>query len=142
MLLALDIGNTNVVGGVFKPGLKDGRGVLARTWRFSTDLSKTPDEYKALLNTLFQQSGIHPKAIQGLIIASVVPPLTQVLQGAASELCGRRAMLVGTHLDLGLKVLTQIPEEVGVDRLANVLTKDQISQAQKLAEDRKGGGHE
>ena len=121
MLFALDIGNTNIVCGVFWPGTKAGRGLLEKTWRLASDRAKTVDEYQALIATLFQQAGIAPEKIAGVVIASVVPPLTPVLEEASCALTRCHPLLVTAELDLGIKVRVKNPGEVGVDRLANAV---------------------
>jgi type III pantothenate kinase len=122
VLFALDIGNTNVVAGVFRPLPKAGRGTLAKTWRFTSDRAKTGDEYLAQIKTLFDQAGLKPAKVRGVVIASVVPPLTPVFEQVAHELFSCKPLVVSSKLDLGLKVLTDNPSEVGVDRLANAVS--------------------
>ena len=115
MLLVLDIGNSNIVAGVFS-GSK-----LAHSWRFATNTRKTSDEYAVLLDDFFKQAGLKRGAITDAILASVVPPLDPVIQDALRRLFKLRAMVVGPGLDLGLTVAMRNPDEVGADRLVNAV---------------------
>jgi type III pantothenate kinase len=115
MLLVVDIGNSNVVAGVYR-GSK-----LRMSWRFASNARKTADEYSVLLGDFFKQSGLKPSDVKSAIIASVVPPLVPVFEDAVRRLFKAKAMVVGPHLDLGLSILTRNPEEVGADRLVNAV---------------------
>lgn len=115
MLLVLDIGNSNIVAGVFA-GPK-----LVHSWRFATNVRKTSDEYAVLLEDFFKQAGLKRGAIKAAILASVVPPLDPVVQDALQLLFKLRAMVVGPGLDLGLTVGLRNPDEVGADRLVNAV---------------------
>lgn len=113
MLLAIDIGNTNIVMGVFDGGLKG-------HWRVSTDAGKTSDEYGLTLLGLLAASGIDKKSVHGAIIASVVPRLTPTIAAAVFEYLGLTCRVV-THQNCLMPVLTDNPEEVGADRLVNAV---------------------
>jgi type III pantothenate kinase len=115
MLLVLDIGNTNIVAGVYRGSR------LLHSWRIASDRLKTRDEYVALLTDLFAQAKLKPKTIKASILASVVPPLVLVLSDALKGLCGAAPMVVSPQLDLGLAIRTRVPEEVGADRLVNAV---------------------
>jgi type III pantothenate kinase len=115
MLLVVDIGNSNIVAGVFSGT------ALKHSWRFATGVRKTSDEYAILLQDFFKQAGVKPAAVDGAILASVVPPLDPVMQDAIARLCKRRALVVGPGMDLGLTVALRNPEEVGADRLVNAV---------------------
>ncbi len=122
MIFVLDIGNTNVVAGVYeREGAAPGRGRLRQAWRFASDRLKTTDEYLSLLRDFFRQAGLNPARVRGGILSSVVPPLTLVFEEACRRLFGRPALVVGPGLDLGLKGLTDNPSEVGADRLVNAV---------------------
>lgn len=114
MLLALDIGNTNIVAGVF-----EGEGLKAH-WRLSSDAGRTSDEYGLALLGLLVAAGIEKKDIHGAIIASVVPSLTGALTGAVFDYLGCTARVV-THQNCLIPVLTDDPAEVGADRLVNAV---------------------
>ncbi|HXB98332.1 MAG TPA: type III pantothenate kinase [bacterium] len=115
MLLVLDIGNSNVVAGVYHGP------VLRRSWRFASTTQKTSDEYGALLEDFFKQSGLKPSQVDAAILASVVPPLVAVFEEAIRRLFKLAPMVVGPHLDLGIGIRTRQPEEVGADRLVNAV---------------------
>ncbi len=111
MLLAVDIGNTTIAFGVF-----DGK-TLVKEWRARSEREKTADEYGILLLDLLRLSGLEPAAVDGLIISSVVPPLTPVFQELSQRLFGRRALVVGPGLKTGMPILYENPGEVGADRV-------------------------
>lgn len=115
MLLVVDVGNTNVVAGAYQ-----GRR-LRRSWRFASDPLKTADEHAVLLQDFFKQAGLRPAQVKAAVMASVVPPLVPVFEDALRRLFGVEAMVVGPHLDLGLRVRVRQPEEVGADRLVNAV---------------------
>lgn len=115
MLLVIDIGNSNVVAGVYR-GAR-----LLRSWRFASSRSRTADEYSVLLEDFFGRGGLRPGAVDAAIVASVVPPLVAVFQEALRRLFRVEPMVVGTHLDLGLGIRVPQPEEVGADRLVNAV---------------------
>ena len=111
MLLAIDIGNTTIALGVF-----NGES-LVKEWRARSEREKTADEYGILLLDLLRLSGLEPSAIDGVIISSVVPPLTPAFQELSRRLFGRRALVVGPGLKTGLPILYENPGEVGADRV-------------------------
>ena len=115
MLLVLDIGNTNIVVGVFR------NAKLLHSWRLASNRLKTSDEYVALMTDLFDQAKLKPKTIKASIMASVVPPLVAVLSESLKDLCGTAPVVVGPRLNLGLDIRTRAPDEVGADRLVNAV---------------------
>lgn len=119
MLLVLDIGNTNVCAGVWKGRAKQAR--LLKSWRFASERDRTADEYVNLLAEFFSRDRVSPRSIQAACLASVVPPLVPVFQEAIARLCKVSALVVDHKLDLGIKVRTRNPEEVGADRLVNAV---------------------
>lgn len=114
MLLAIDIGNTNIAFGVFRHEALKGH------WRLSTDSRKTADEYGALLLSLMGHFGIARSDLKGAIMASVVPQLTPVFMEALSRYFSIEALVV-TNENCGIPVLTDNPAEVGADRLVNAV---------------------
>ena len=114
MLLAIDMGNTNIAFGVFR------HDALKGNWRLSTEGRKTADEYGALLLSLMGHSGITRHDLKGAIIASVVPQLTPVFKEALSRYFNIEALVV-TNENCGIPVLTDNPAEVGADRLVNAV---------------------
>jgi len=113
MLLAIDIGNTNIVWGVF-----DGDKLVA-DWRIGTDHSKTTDEYAILLLDLLRVEGIGPARVDGVILSSVVPPLTPQFEELAELYFHCLPLIVSAELETGLTIKYANPLEVGSDRIVN-----------------------
>ena len=113
MLLALDAGNTNVTIGAF-----DGAR-LERSWRLRTIQDQTADEWGVLLRNLFALSSLDLNAVNGVVIASVVPAVDQPLAAMSERYFKRQPLFVSCALDLGLTVRYDNPLEVGADRLVN-----------------------
>jgi type III pantothenate kinase len=111
MLLAIDIGNTTIALGVF-----EGK-VLVKEWRARSEREKTADEYGILLLDLLRLSGLEPSAVDGVVVSSVVPPLTPAFQDLSQRLFGRKALVVGPGLKTGMPILYENPGEVGADRI-------------------------
>jgi type III pantothenate kinase len=89
MLLVIDVGNTNTVLGVY-----EGQDLRAQ-WRLSTDRRQTADEYGILIRNLFTLEGIQPSQIDGVMVASVVPPLNSVVEEMAAKYFHLDAMFLG-----------------------------------------------
>ena len=115
MLLVIDVGNTNIVLGIY-----DGQR-LEREWRIATDRGKTPDEYGILINALFGLSGRRIADITALIIASVVPPVTGIMERLARQFFGLKPCVVGAGIRTGMVILADNPREVGADRIVNAV---------------------
>lgn len=113
MLLVVDIGNTNVVFGVY-----DGA-VLKAHWRLATDAKTTADEYGILFTNLLASMGILPAQTTGAIISSVVPTLTGTFEALIEQYFGQRPLLVTSESDTGLAIRYPNPKEIGSDRLVN-----------------------
>jgi len=113
MLLALDVGNTNVTIGAFHGARLAGR------WRLRTIKEQTADEWGILLRNLFTLSSLDLNAVDGVIISSVVPSVDQPLEAMAERYFRRRPMFVNSAIDLGIPVLYDNPRDVGADRLVN-----------------------
>ena len=115
MLLAIDLGNTNTVFGVY-----DANDQLIMHWRLSTQKERTVDEYGILLRNLFALEKIDAKKIRRVIIASVVPPLDPVLHEMVSSYFSVDPLFV-THENAGIPILYDDPREVGADRIVNAV---------------------
>ena len=115
MILAIDVGNTNIVVG----GLDENE--VYFSWRLQTDRFKTSDEYVVILRTLLDIHNINFASIDGSIISSVVPVLRDVLDEAVFEITGVRAMIVGPGLKSGLKIKIDDPAQLGSDRVADAV---------------------
>ena len=113
MLLALDIGNTNITAGVF-----DGPNLLAQ-WRLSTRRDRTADELAVFLKVALDAWNFHFADVHGVAISSVVPTLTPQAALLATKYFGCAPMIVGPHTDTGLVNEYENPREVGSDRLVN-----------------------
>lgn len=115
MLLVIDVGNTNVVFGIYKGD------ELLYDWRVSTDKDKTSDEYGLLFNQIFQFNGINPKQIENVIISSVVPPLMHTLPTMSMRYLGIEPIVVGADIKTGINIKYDNPSEVGADRIVNAV---------------------
>ncbi|MEI9814002.1 MAG: type III pantothenate kinase [Acidobacteriota bacterium] len=115
MLLALDVGNTNITIGAFRGT------ALAGRWRLRTIQEQTADEWGILLRNLFTLAGLHLADVHGVIISSVVPAVDQPLESMSERYFQRKPMFVNAASDLGLKVFYDNPREVGADRLVNAV---------------------
>lgn len=113
MLLVVDIGNTNVVLGVY-----DGPSLKAH-WRLATDAKTTSDEYGILLTNLLASAGLLPHQISGAIVSSVVPALTGTFETLIEQYFHQRPLFVTSETDTGLTLRYANPKEIGSDRLVN-----------------------
>jgi type III pantothenate kinase len=119
MLLAIDVGNSNTVMGLFQLASESGPASLVADWRITTPHKQTPDELGVLLQTLFTMRNVKLEDVNGVAIASVVPPLDSALRRVC-ELCFKaRPLFVEPGVKTGLPVLTDNPGEVGADRVVN-----------------------
>jgi type III pantothenate kinase len=112
MLLTIDAGNTETKLGCFVGD------TLEQTWRVTTELRRTPDEYGVFFTQLFATSGLDARAIDAVAVASVVPPLDPVLETACKRFFGVSPQFLkpnGQHL---IEVVTEHPAEVGADLIA------------------------
>ncbi|MEE8242842.1 MAG: type III pantothenate kinase, partial [candidate division NC10 bacterium] len=115
MLLAIDIGNTNTVLGLFRDR------ELLHHWRIATRRDGTADEYGILLKNLFEVVGSPRSAVTSVIIASVVPPLQPVFEELASSYFQVTPLVVGPGIRTGVPILYDNPREVGADRIVNAV---------------------
>lgn len=109
MVLAFDIGNTNIVMGAF-----EGEHVVFQT-RLSTSLDKTEAEYVVLVKNLLEIYGVNRQDIEGSIISSVVPPLVNIIKHVMVLLTGKAPLVVGPGLKTGLNIAVGDPSELGSD---------------------------
>ena len=115
MLLATDIGNTNIVLGIF-----EGR-QLVNDWRIATRKNQTADEYGLLIRYLFSLSQINLQDITDIIMACVVPPLLPVMMEMFERYLGITPMIIGPGIKTGIQLLVDNPREVGADRIVNAV---------------------
>lgn len=113
MILVFDVGNTNMVLGVYKG--KD----LIENFRISTERAKTSDEYGMLINQLLNFRGLSIKDIRAVIISSVVPTLMHSLENMAYKYCEVKPLIIGPGIKTGMNIKYDNPKEVGADRIVN-----------------------
>lgn len=113
MLLAIDIGNSNVVIGCI-----DDAGKVTALLRMVTDLKKTEDEYAASMRNILSFRGIDCNAFDGAIVCSVVPPLTDIFRIAAERITGCKPLIVGAGVKTGLNIQIENPASLGSDIVA------------------------
>jgi type III pantothenate kinase len=113
MLLTLDIGNTNITLGLYQGA------ELGPRWRLATEHNRLSDEYGIMLISLFQHAGITPDQIEGIALASVVPPLTSTFEQACEKYLGRLPLVVDAGVKTGVRVKYDDPKAVGADRVVD-----------------------
>ncbi len=120
MLLVFDIGNTKTGIGVYSEGRWEA------DFRITTHIDYLADEYAMLLKELLAEAGLSFDAIGGVVIASVVPPLTAVFQELAERYMGARALRVGHEVGTGGAIRIDNPTETGADRVANTAAVQEL----------------
>jgi len=116
MLLVVDIGNTNIVFGVYRDD------TLINHWRLSTVLQKTVDEYAILLNSLLYIEKIKLSEIHSVIISCVVPPLLIPFEIVCRKYIGIIPIVIEPGIKTGMPILYENPQEVGADRIVNAVS--------------------
>ncbi len=115
MLLALDIGNTEITVGAFEGEVLSGR------WRLTTNPDRTPDEWAAALAAFLLHAGRSPNEVRGVVYASVAPGVTQSIAYAAGVITGRTAVGIDASSPLPIVLDVDEPRSVGADRIVNTL---------------------
>lgn len=115
MILAVDVGNTNIVIGVYQ------NDKLMVHWRIATDRNKTDDEYGILIKNLLENNHLKVNNIDGVIISSVVPPIIYTFEQMAKKYFEQTPTIVGPGIKTGIKIATENPKEVGADRIVNAV---------------------
>ena len=113
MFLAVDVGNTQTVIGVFRH-----RSVVQQ-WRLSSGRERTKDEFSILLGGLLASGGYRPRDFDGAAMSSVVPPVAAAVRSALEDLVGTRVLVVGPGVRTGMAIKIDNPREVGADRVVN-----------------------
>ena len=113
MLIAIDIGNTNITIGLFLDS------DLISTWRFSTDSRKTSDEYGLLLQQVMSSNNLNADKIDSAAICSVVPPLTPTFELLCQKYLKVQPLTVMAETKTGIKILYDSPRDVGADRIVD-----------------------
>lgn len=115
MLLALDIGNSNIVIGASH------NGVWEHQWRIQTDADKTADEYAVLFGNLLREVQLNYDNFDRIIISSVVPQLTQTISEVFEKRSHTRALILNGNVETGIEVKTKSPQSVGADLIADAV---------------------
>ena len=115
MLLAVDVGNTQTVLGVF-----DGEHRVA-DWRIGTRSAITSDEFGVLLRALFTESGLEFRSVEGMIVSSVVPDVNRMLEETAARCLKVQPLFIEPGVRTGMPILYDNPHEVGADRIVNAV---------------------
>ncbi len=115
MILALDVGNTHLVAGVFR-----GKELVV-SWRIATDPRKTEDEYGIILLNLLATGNLRADQVEAVVAASVVPPLLPVLEKLARKYFQQEPLILGPGIRTGMDIKYENPREVGADRVANAV---------------------
>jgi len=113
MLLVIDVGNTNIVLGLFQEGR------LVCHWRVCTQRDRTTDEYGVMFRNLFAIEKIEPQEVKAIAISSVVPPLNHTLRRMSRKYFSMEPLCVQPTMNLGMPILCRPPEDVGADRIIN-----------------------
>ena len=115
MILTLDVGNTNMTGGVFKDD------EIVATFRMTTKIPRTSDEYGMVLFNLLSQNQINPAEIEDAIICSVVPDVMHSLASAMIKYLDIKPIIVGPDIETGLRISLPNPKQVGADRIVDAV---------------------
>ena len=120
MILLVDVGNTNIVLGVY-----DDNKYIA-SWRISTDAKKTSDEYSIQVMQLFNQNKLDANEVEGIIISSVVPNIMHSLENMIKKCFDKEAIIVGPGIKTGINIKYDNPKEVGADRIVNAVAVNEL----------------
>lgn len=115
LLLVIDVGNTNIVFGVYKG--KD----LLYDWRISTEKNRTSDEYGLLFEQIFKYHGLYMRDVEDVIISSVVPTLMHTLPAMSNKYLKIDPIVIGPGVKTGMNIKYDNPKEVGADRIVNAV---------------------
>lgn len=115
MILVIDVGNTNMTLGVY-----DGEALKA-TFRMTTKTPRTSDEYGVMITQLLENKGIEAKALEGSIVASVVPDVMHSLMGGLVRYTETKPMSVGPGVRTGIRIVTEDPRAIGADRIVDAV---------------------
>jgi type III pantothenate kinase len=129
MLLVADVGNTNIVIGVWDETR------LVHRFRITTRLEATSDEYRSLLQSLLQPAQLAPNVFDGAILSSVVPPLIPRIEKVVEQVAGHEPLVVGPGIKTGLNILYEDPREVGADRIVNCVAALSLHEAPLIVVD-------
>lgn len=133
LLLAIDVGNTNVSLGVFD--YAGDKAVLSEHWRLGSHREQTSDEVSITLRALFDQGDLQTSRVTDVIISSVVPPLLPIWERVSTKLFDRPPLVVGPGMRTGMPVRYENPREVGADRIVNSVAAFEILGGPAIAVD-------
>jgi len=120
MIFVLDVGNTNIVLGIYK------NEELIVEWRLSTDNRKTSDEYMIEVAQLFAYNKLEVSDISGVIISSVVPNIMYSLEHMVRKFFNKKPLVVGPGIKTGINIKYDNPKEVGADRIVNAVAAHEM----------------
>ncbi len=115
MLLTIDVGNTNIVAGIWEDD------TLTHNWRIHTVAKKTEDEYAVVFRSLFQDGSINPRSIEKVCLSSVVPSLSDPMIAMVERITGHKPVVVGPEIYPSLPIGVVNPYEVGADLVADAM---------------------
>ncbi len=120
MLLVIDVGNTNMVLGLYN------NNTLYKTWRINTQTPKTSDELGITILSLFKNISITTDVINDVVIASVVPNIMYTLTRGIKKYIGIQPMVISADMDLGIKIIRDDPRECGIDRIVDIVAAKEL----------------
>ena len=115
MILAMDVGNTNI-----KTALFDGP-EMYKYWRMSTNINSTSDEYGIRLSSMFEHEGVPVSAVEGIVVSSVVPTVNYTIEHMLQNYFGHAPLFVAPGVKTGINIRYENPRELGSDRIANAV---------------------
>ncbi len=115
MLLVFDIGNSNIVIGIYQGE------ELKYNWRIATDRQKTVDEYGMTIKSFFDYEGIPKERVEGMAMSSVVPPIMPTICSMTEKYFHLKPLVVGPGIKTGMNIKMENPREVGADRIVNAV---------------------
>ena len=120
MIITIDVGNTNITVGVFQ------NDNVITSFRMTTKMPRTSDEYGMLLTNLLEQNNIHCDEIEDAIIASVVPNVMHSLEGAVVKYLKIRPIVIEPGIKTGIRIATEDPRQIGADRIVDAAAAYEI----------------
>ena len=131
MILTIDVGNTNITCGVFQGD------EIAASFRITTKMPRTSDEYGMMLLNLLEQNDIHPTEIKDAIICSVVPNVMHSLRGGLVKYFHITPIVVEAGIKTGIRIVTPNPQQIGADRIVDAVDgSDQRQSAHSIQDNR------
>jgi len=115
MNMVLDVGNSNIKVGLFE------KNELVHSWRMSTDLVKSSDEWGIQMTSFFNYLGLLPRFIDGIMISSVIPSINYTIEHMCKFYFSRQPMFVGPGIKTGINLLYDNPKDLGADRIVNAV---------------------